>query len=356
MKSHSRKGFTLIELLVVIAIISILAALLLPAVQNAREAARRTECKNHIKQIGLALHEYHETFNAFPIGARYAPTADGNHHDPEMRGASFFVSILPWLDQNNAYKKIDQVALGGPAGILTPGNPNAAVFDNLFLPIYFCPSASLAETIPTSASQPYTIMTGCYIGISGSAFKDGAVNNDTEQIGTCGPNSGALLGLNGCLIENASIKMKDITDGSSNTMLVGEQSSVDIAATQTVNGQVQVNTVRRESLRSSYFNGIWSGTTNPDRMQAGASPQGCHFVYNITTIRFGINMNGAAAGGALPSVVSGGGHTPLTSAHIGGVNVLFADGGVRFIPENIDFGILNALADRHDGTIIKGGF
>jgi prepilin-type N-terminal cleavage/methylation domain-containing protein/prepilin-type processing-associated H-X9-DG protein len=354
MTKRTRRGFTLIELLVVIAIISTLAALLLPAVQNAREAARRTECKNHMKQIGLALHEYNETFNAFPIGSQYSPAGD-NPHDPEMRGASFFVSILPWLDQNNAYKKLAHGASGGAAGVLTPGNPNAAVFDNLFLPIYFCPSASVAESIPSSADQPYTIMTGCYIGISGSAFKDGGINSDTEQLGQCGANSGSLLGLNGCLVENASIKFKDITDGTTNTMLVGEQSSVDIAAVQTVNGQAQVNIVSRESLRSSYFNGIWSGTTNEDRLQAGPS-QGCHLVYNITTIRFGINMKGASAAGNLPSVVSGGGHTPLTSAHTGGANILFADGGVRFIPENIDFGILSALADRHDGTVIKGSY
>lgn len=273
-----------------------------------------------------------------------------------MRGASFFVSILPWLDQGNAYKALDQEALGGPAGVLYTGNPNGPVLNDLFLPIYFCPSATVARYIPTSAQQPYNLMTSCYIGISGASFKDGAINNDTMQIGNCGPNSGSILGLNGCLIENASISMKDITDGSSNTMLVAEQSSAEVAAVQAVNGKPQVKLTTRESLRSSYFNGAWAGTTNLVGMQSGPSARGCHFVYNITTVRFGINMNGAAAGGNLPTVVSGGGHTPITSAHFGGANILFADGGVRFVQENIDFGVLNALADRHDGTIIKSAF
>ena len=94
------RGFTLIELLVVIAIIAILIALLLPAVQQAREAARRTQCKNNLKQLGLAFHNYHDTFTLFPIGVQSAGPNAGHY------GPSFYAGILPYLEQANVYNRL----------------------------------------------------------------------------------------------------------------------------------------------------------------------------------------------------------------------------------------------------------
>lgn len=349
---HKRRhGFTLIELLVVMAIIATLVSLLLPAVQNARESARRTQCKNNMKQIGLALHEYHETFEAFPIGSLYAPTPDMNPIDPEVRGASFFVAILPWLDQKNLYEQLDRDAAGGVAGVSHPDNPNGPLLDGMFLPIYVCPSASLDEV---AVGQPYSMMTGNYIGIAGAAFRNGNASTDAEIVGGCtGPNAGSILAHSGVLMENDSISFKDISDGSSNTMMVAEQSSVTVPTTRTVGGQTQIVLQDFPTLLSSYYGSIWGGTTLPRSLQSGGPFPSCHYVYNVTTVRFGINMNGATTAN---TVASGGGHTPIMSAHPGGANVLFADGGVRFLKENMSFEVLMNVADRRDHNVIKGGF
>jgi len=347
-----RTGFTLVELLVVIAIISILMALLLPAVQNAREAARRAECKNHLKQIGLALHEYHETFNSFPIGALWAPTPDNNPIDPEVRGASFFAGILPWLEQGNLYRSLQHQAAGGVAGVSHPSNPNGPVLDGVYLPIYVCPSSSLDET---AVGQPVSLMTGDYIGISGAAFRNGQPSPDAELVTAAGggPNAGAILAYSGVLIENASVSMKDIADGSSNTMMVAEQSSVTVPVHQLTGGQSQIVLQDFPTLRSSYFGSIWGGTTLRRPLRAGGPEPATHYVYNVTTVRFGINMNGASTA---DTVVSGGGHTPIMSEHAGGANVVFADGGVRFLKETMAFNVLMNLADGRDRNVVSGHY
>ena len=349
---HARRnGFTLIELLVVMAIIATLVSLLLPAVQNARESARRTECKNNLKQIGLALHEYHETFESFPIGALYAPKPDMNQIDHEVRGASFFVAILPWLEQRNLYNQLQKDAAGGAAGVSHPSNPNGPLLDGMYVPIYVCPSASMEEV---AVGQPVSMMTGNYIGISGAAFRNGGTSPDAELVGGCsGPNDGSILAHSGILMENDSVSFKDITDGSSNTMMVAEQSSVTVPVATTVGGQTQIVLQDFPTLQSSYYGSIWGGTTLPRALQTGGPFPSCHFVYNVTTVRFGINMNGAST---VNTVVSGGGHTPIMSAHPGGANVLFADGGVRFLKENMSFDVLMNVADRRDHNVIKGGF
>jgi prepilin-type N-terminal cleavage/methylation domain-containing protein/prepilin-type processing-associated H-X9-DG protein len=352
--AQHRRGFTLIELLVVIAIISVLASLLLPAVQNAREAARRTQCKNRLKQIGLALHAYHGSHRSFPIGAAFAPTPDGNNATPAIRGSSFFVAILPWIEQGNAYKRLVHEAPGGIAATNYTGNPNGVILDDLYVAIYWCPSASLSEYIPAATGQPHNLMTTTYVGISGAAFRGTTVNPDAEVVGTCGNNSQAILGHNGLLVENHSFSFRDISDGTTNTLLVAEQSSAQYPTINVSSGQPVVDLITDETIRSSYFGSVWAGTNHPSGLIAGGPTNSCHNVYNITTVKYGINLNGSAPATGDTTVVSGGAHTPIMSAHPGGANVLFADGGVRFLSENLDFGVLMAVSDRHDGAVLKG--
>ena len=220
--------------------------------------------------------------------------------------------------------------------------------------VYWCPSASMSEYVPAVPGQPYNLMTTTYVGISGAAFRGTAVNTDAEVVGTCGNNSQAILGRNGLLVENDSLGIRDISDGTTNTILVAEQSSAQYPTVNVGSGQPVIELVTDESIRSSYRGSVWAGTNHPTGLVAGGPTNSCHNVYNVTTVRYGINLNGSAPATGDTTVVSGGAHTPIMSAHPGGANVLFADGGVRFLSENLDFGVLMAISDRHDGSVLKG--
>ena len=158
-----QRGFTLIELLVVIAIIAVLVALLLPAVQQAREAARRSQCKNNLKQLGLALHNYHETHRCFPPGG--IANGAGLYH------TSFLFHLLPFLEFGNVYNQIQIVGnspvLFDTTGLSALRTTNYNVLKNFAPPVYQCPSSSL----PRFAANPggmTGVAAGSYAGISGA--------------------------------------------------------------------------------------------------------------------------------------------------------------------------------------------
>ncbi|MDB5337001.1 MAG: xcpT 17 [Planctomycetaceae bacterium] len=206
-----KRGFTLIELLVVIAIIAVLIALLLPAVQQAREAARRSQCKNNIKQIGLALHNYHDAMTVFPTGAT-----------GKAMGLAF---ILPYLDQSPLYNLINfNIDIYGPAS-------QPAI--NTVIPVFVCPSN------PTSAVG-YTVSGGAWYG--SIAMVDYALVCGSDLGPNTSPLAGGALACNGVFCYTtkwgtlAKIGMKDITDGSSNTFGVGEYAGLNIGQTGSVRG------------------------------------------------------------------------------------------------------------------------
>ncbi|QGQ22027.1 DUF1559 domain-containing protein [Gimesia benthica] len=199
---QSRRGFTLIELLVVIAIIAILIALLLPAVQQAREAARRSTCKNNMKQIGLALHNYHDAFNSFPIGAQF-----------QRSGANWRVGILPYIDQAPAYNLVNFSGSFWAHSSLQP------VFRTLRVPIYVCPS-SPHGMVNAEVALANESMVMDYVGIAG------ATPDPASRTTVC---TGDVIGggaycNNGLLAIYFSKRMRDCTDGTSNTIVIGEQS------------------------------------------------------------------------------------------------------------------------------------
>ena len=202
-----KRGFTLIELLVVIAIIAILIALLLPAVQQAREAARRSNCKNILKQWGLALHNYHDNFNTLPPGAFSAGNRFGFH-----------VLLLPYIDQAPLYSQFNFNLLYDD----TTGTPSNKLLKQISTPLHFCPSALVGDQMSTTANE-WTLH---YYGVAGARgnnpFLAGTpayshVGNTTTAHG--GNSENGMLGV------NRNYGFRDVTDGTSNTFMVGEISN-----------------------------------------------------------------------------------------------------------------------------------
>lgn len=351
---QSRSGFTLVELLVVMGIIALLASMLLPAVQRSRESARQTQCRNNLKQFGLALHAYQSAVGTLPVGAAYSPEQANALNDPEIRGSSFFYSILPWIDQTPLFDALNPEANGGVSAIYSPLNPNGPVLHNTYPPLLRCPSAMGSKVaMPQLAGAQFRLTTATYIGISGAAYRNGAPSPEAETIGLInGPNSGSMLSRGGMLIENESVSLADCEDGTSNTLLMAEQSSIEVPVAKVINGTATIGVEDKENIRSSYYSGAWAGTTLPRQLLPGQTTSAVHFVYNISTVRFGINMSAAAPTDVNATVISGGGHTPITSAHAGIAFVLLGDGSVRAINQTVNFTLLLSLADRNDGGTI----
>lgn len=324
-----RRGFTLIELLVVIAVIAILVALLLPAVQQAREAARRTQCRNHLKQIGLAVHNYHDATSGLPI----AGFNSGNS------SPSWFVHLLPYLDQAAVYDSLrfEGTDFGGLHGV----DHNWQILTKLRVPGLLCPSSPMPETTsrnisskPTKTAYPsapdtYTVQTANYVGLSG-VWTDGGPGTWTCYGG---------MGTGGTIVPagklNSILRFRDVTDGTSNTMMAAEQSGW-YAGTQD-----------RRSSRS--WGGAWSGGTNAwTWCSNGSSPPPFNEYANTVTLRYPIN----AANLPWWALVELRPNLPLTSAHAGGVQILLADGSVRFASENINWSTLRNLVIRNDNVIL----
>jgi len=282
-----RNAFTLIELLVVIGIISVLIALLLPAVQQARESSRRTQCNNNLKQIGLAFHNYLDTFRKFPLVSI----------DLGFARSSAFAAILPYIEQTNNYN-IYNFNVGNTA------TDNTSVVSQR-IPTYICPSAVFRRAIPTPncdanrAPGTYAVCTG---------------NDDPwGTIASGKPLTGAIVNVGSGTTDSASI-----VDGMSNTILAGEQAwnFPDYMFTSgPCNGQTR------------WGFGYWS---SPYPLATGFTTKGL--------------FNPHKTDGDLSRLSN------FRSDHIGGmVNLLFCDGHSRFVNDSIDHGILDALATRAGG-------
>jgi prepilin-type N-terminal cleavage/methylation domain-containing protein/prepilin-type processing-associated H-X9-DG protein len=335
MQRNTRRGFTLIELLVVIGIISVLTALLLPAVQRARDAARRTECRNNLHQMGIGLHNYHEAHLAFPIGANHSFT-HGMTYSQDL-GQSFFVSILPFVEQGNLYNSLDQDAPGGVGNTANPLNTNGPQFDGITLKIFECPSSPMRRLTTQQANSPHGVIMPNYVGIAGASTTAKNPNPLAEATYY------GIMASSGVLVPNRSVKIAEITDGTTNTMMVAEQSAYS-----------RDRSGKQVDLRSSNSHGGWVGTTG--RGVPGEGTWFCTYYqsWNITTVRYPINFKDAtnitSAGGGLSPL--NGSNRPIQSAHDGGAHILLADGSVRFVQENIDYTTLTNLANRNDGEIV----
>ncbi|WP_425396421.1 DUF1559 domain-containing protein [Aeoliella sp.] len=331
-------GFTLVELLVVIAIIGILVALLLPAVQAAREAARRTQCVNNLKQLGLALHNHLTAHETFPTGG----------HKCEIRG--FFDSVIPYVEDEVLF---DQLVKTGNrwAGYGTPGTQNAALLQAWSPNYLWCPSSSLPKRIILDEDNLNPLYEGhvlpMYVAISGATDN----NPNSAEFRAVVPVQRGLLSRNGLFYADSMMKPKRITDGLSNTMAMGEQSAW---------GFEQNNPEKQRDIRSSATGGVFASSCDGQMSGHGVDPvplddvRGTDvFLYNMTTLRYPINNTDWLSVRQAGKSHFGEFNKSINSDHPGGVNVLIADGSVRFLNEDTTIDTLRRLGCRFDGLVIN---
>jgi prepilin-type N-terminal cleavage/methylation domain-containing protein/prepilin-type processing-associated H-X9-DG protein len=318
-----RRGFTLIELLVVIAIIGVLIALLLPAVQMAREAARRTQCTNNLKQMGLALHNYQTSVGSFPMSYAAASRFVDGATDTSP-GWAWGAMILPQLEQKPLF---DAANFGLP--VEAPQNVTAAT---AMLGVYLCPS-------DTPADSAFVIDdgTGVAVGLLAPSSYAACVGGD-ESDTTTGVNGDGKG--RGVFFRNSAIRPQDITDGLSNTIALGERAWA-------INNGVWAGAVSRGVIRR--------GPMNP------CPTTGAAFYRAATLVQAHMNVLNSIAD-------PDGGLDDYSSFHPGGADFLFADGSVRFlrsVPSNTGVApngstiyspgslILQALGTRNGGEVVS---
>ncbi len=301
--SKTSKGFTLIELLVVISIIAILIALLLPAVQQAREAARRSTCKNNMKQLGLAFHNYLETHKVLPPGYIQTSLAARNE-------ATWISLILPFIDQTNLYNTADFNACFGCTSV---GGTNFELISNA-IPMLQCPT-----DLPVP-SLPYNVFArGNYVASNGVGPLVSGYGLDPSP-----PPRGAA----GAFGQNSARKMRDFRDGSSNTIVLSELQKVE-------NG-IDFRGVLHYPEGPFFHHNFTPNSNVPDQMRtafcdSNAKPA-CTGTYTAHNNR---NLLYSAR-----------------SLHDGGVHTLLGDGAVRFISQNIDLNTWQNLGMLNDGNAI----
>lgn len=339
--ANKRPAFTLIELLVVIAIIAILIALLVPAVQKVREAAARTQCVNNLKQIGLAIVGYEGTYKQYPAATTGVAGLNYAH------GPTWWVYILPYLDQDPLYNQT--VFPGNTWYFGDLGTPNnKSLYYNKTIPVARCPASIYPLWARGTGNADDGFQRPTYTCVMGSD-----VHPTTDTTAQYGPVSGG-----GILVLGGGIKVSQVTDGTSNTILVGETS--DFAMDASGKHEILVDNDRGFHMGTSYVskppNG--PGSMNLLASQPGAvttcnnstpgndcrpNPQRC---YNTTTVRYGLNNKSFQFSymGDLQC------NRPIQSVHPGGANLLFADGRVEFLITSINLTTLKNLADRDDGN------
>jgi prepilin-type N-terminal cleavage/methylation domain-containing protein/prepilin-type processing-associated H-X9-DG protein len=326
-----REAFTLIELLVVIAIIAILIGLLLPAVQKVREAAARMSCSNNLKQMGIALHSYHDANNGFPKGC--APDIDVNGN-PGAWGSSWKVFILPYIEQGNISATWQY---SGTSGYQNTNNVNKV--SNITIKTYRCPSSILPAFYASSNNAGSIEMLTSYTGISG-ASNEASVSNGGAGIVAGG----------GILFPNSQVTFTSITDGTSSTLLVGEQSDhLRDANNQPIIGGFT-------AITSQGPHG-WTMGSNGDKNQPPAYQNGGdNREFNCTTIRYMINQIGQSNNCGNGTCDNTGSNIPLSANHTGGANMLFADGSTKFMSSGTTLITLQQLATRAGGEVISGSY
>lgn len=354
-----RRAFTLVELLVVIAIIGILVGLLLPAVQQAREAARRMSCSNNLKQIGLALHNYHDTYRALPSsGFQHNGTAQEPRTWQDSSKGSQLAKLLPFIEQSALWQTIPfggaQPPLIDPgqsasnsefqAYAIAPG-PGSFVFNgqtvqrsfHVVIPTYLCPSDGFMKSWQWSdgSNRDHRALSnyGFSIGPQAMPSQNGSCNLFPGNLFGDGPNghgnSAGSAGVAGMFGRGEwSPTFSEVIDGLSNTIAVGE---------------ILPNKSDHHWNGWMHFNSLWTATTAPINYPiVGIGEAGWNQATNPKNLD---NNNGLGCNGWRNWQTSQG----FKSGHTGGAQFVMGDGSVHFLPESIDYRIYNALGGRKEG-------
>ncbi|MBN2296084.1 MAG: DUF1559 domain-containing protein [Pirellulales bacterium] len=321
------RGFTLVELLVVIAIIGILIALLLPAVQAAREAARRSQCSNNLRQIALAAINYESAHHMFPPGSMSHGAripSDGTW------GFGWGINILPFTEQAAIYDQLDKTGekslLHWPhTGLIYAGvnEYNGHVLSGVPFPLLFCPSSTLPQFVQKNRTPPGPegAASPTYTAITGAVDHPSAVSSPKRATG--------ILSYGGVMLPRRGKAFRDISDGSSHTLIIGEQSDYCYGP----NGNKYDC---RSDINHTFAMGCMA-STNDDRY------------FNTTSVRYKINHRIWNSDG----VAGFGCNRPIQSVHPGGAQVAFADGSVSFLNEDLELQTFYNLSNRDDGQTLE---
>jgi len=376
------RGFTLIELLVVIAIIAVLIGLLLPAVQKVREAAARMSCSNNLHQLGLAVHNFHDSRGFLPSAGcddgkplvAAITNAAGTALLNGGEGTNWCIHILPYVEQGNVYSKLTFTGDSGWTNV--PTSPTSSAVNNVNIcnqtgnKVYRCPSDPHPATVGNGSNVPGGIPTprNSYVAIAGAFDDIDGTGAFRESRNTTTASWSAEWGVNawGGVIAPcfSKVTIQGITDGTSNCMMISEQadylSYVDANGNQIKGGDFDM-TVTADGLTRGFEGSGLDKNFNLQPGQPWMDARGQTFV----TVRYFINQKTGWTKG-LPCTArdpkcgvsprqwqSEGGNTPLTSAHTGGVNALFADGSVRFLGDSTNLVTLARIATRDDGGVVN---
>jgi prepilin-type N-terminal cleavage/methylation domain-containing protein/prepilin-type processing-associated H-X9-DG protein len=342
-----RHAFTLVELLVVIAIIGVLVALLLPAIQSARESARRTQCNNNLKQIGLAIHNFEGAYGTFPAAATRVEI------DTWMHGPTWWIYTMPYMEQQNTYNRItfprSTFWLGSTGA---EALANKEIWRNVRFGYMECPSSvgAIPRFSDAAGSGDIGYQRPNYTCILGATPHPTAMNANAQFRGPI--SDGGVITL------ARGQRMSTVTDGTSNTIMVGEQSGkmsdsnglklprASDGFSANYDGRVDNN--RGFHMGTSHV-GYPTGDNSMDNPPGNCPQNNCARCYNSTTI----NTRGIISAGLVNNdFFELRCNKPLNSLHGNGINALFADAHVAYVTANIPLDTLKNLANRDDGGTV----